>query len=67
MKFTKKELDELQAVRHMRSLSESDGIIMLPAKDLKLLLETLDLFTEEMDRICGLGPEPVLSKRLFEN
>lgn len=67
MKFTKKELDELQSVRHMRSLSESDGIIMLPAKDLKLLLETLDLFTEEMDRICGLGPEPVLSKRLFEN
>lgn len=55
MKFDKKELAELEAIRNMRSLSKADGIIMLPAKDLKLMLEILDTFVEEMDRICGLS------------
>jgi hypothetical protein len=54
MKFNEKDLEELAAIRHMRSLSEADGVIMLPAKDLKMLIETLDLFCDEMDRICGL-------------
>lgn len=55
MKFDKKELNELMAIRQMRSLSKADGIIMLPAEDLKMLLETLDLFCNEMDRIRGFG------------
>lgn len=67
MKFDKKELEELQAIRNIRSLAEADGIVMVPGKDLKLLMETLDLFVTEMDRICGLGVESVLNKRLFEN
>lgn len=67
MKIDPEDLEILAAIRNARSLAEADGIIMLPVKDLKMLLKTLDLFTEEMDRICGLGPEPVLSKRLFEN
>jgi hypothetical protein len=65
MKIDPEDLEMLAAIRNARSLAECDGIIMLPAKDLKLLLETLDLFTAEMDRICGLAePETKVIKEL---
>jgi hypothetical protein len=64
MKIEPEDIETLAAIRNARSLAQADGIIMLPVKDLKKLLEILDLFTEEMDRICGLSEPETKTKEL---